>query len=181
MSHRIRRALKSSALIALLAFTQTLALAGAPAAAAPQANFSLRSLDGATVSAANVRGKVVVLVVGALFVLPLSRSQVQGIQKLSDKYGNQEVEVFWVSTDSESPKSKNYASDEQLRAFVAKYDKVRVLRDPDAQVSKQLGADQVPALIVLDKQGNVSGASTGGLDTKGDFAEELESRLAKLL
>ncbi|MEJ7617999.1 MAG: TlpA disulfide reductase family protein [Pyrinomonadaceae bacterium] len=181
MSHRIRRAPKSFALVALLAFTQTFAAAGPPAAAAPQANFSLRSLDGATVSAASMRGKVIVLVVGALFVPPLSRSQVQGIQKLADKYNNRDVEVFWVSTDSESPKSKNYASDQQLRDFVARYDKVKVLRDPDGQTSKQLGADQVPALIVLDRQGNISGAPTGGLDTKGNFAEELESRLAKLL
>ena len=57
----------------------------------------------------------------------------------------------------EDPKSKNHASDEQLKAFAQKYGlKVTVLRDPDGAVSKKLGVDQLPAIVILDKQGNRS-------------------------
>ncbi|HMF57869.1 MAG TPA: redoxin domain-containing protein, partial [Pyrinomonadaceae bacterium] len=66
--------------------------------------------------------------------------------------------VYWVSTDSDSPRSRNYASDEQLREFAKKYDlNLTVLRDPDGRISKQFGVDQIPAIVILDKQGNVYG------------------------
>src|SRR6185369_3512379 len=56
-------------------------------------------------------------------------------------------------TESADPKSKNFASDEQLRAFSNKYGlKVTVLRDPDGVVSKKFGVDQLPSIVILDKQ-----------------------------
>ena len=72
-----------------------------------------------------------VLAFGASW-LPLSKAQLQGVRKLADEYSDRGVVVYWVSTESEDPKSKNFASDEQLRAFAQKYGlKVTVLRDPD--------------------------------------------------
>src|SRR3954451_14162535 len=55
--------------------------------AEPQAgtNFSLRALNGSTVSSANTRGKVVVFAVGATWV-PLSRAQLQALRQLADEY-----------------------------------------------------------------------------------------------
>lgn len=151
------------------------------ALAAPTVDFSLRALDGQTVTAQSLRGKVVVLAFGAAW-LPLSREQVEGVQKLDDEYGKRGVEVLWVSTDSDSSKSKNYASDDQLRSFAQKHGlKVAVLRDPDGQVSKQMGIDQLPAVVILDRQGDVSGAPIGGLDPKGNLAEQLAPRLNKVL
>ena len=151
------------------------------ALAAPAIDFSLRSLDGQTVTGQSLRGKIVVLAFGAAW-LPLSRAQVEGVQKLADEYGKRGVEVFWVSTDSDSEKSKNYASDEQLRAFAPKHGlKVAVLRDPEGQVSKQMRVDQLPAVVIIDKQGDVSGAPVGGLDPNGNLAEQLAPRLNKLL
>src|SRR5918996_5135048 len=98
--------------------------------------FSMRSIDGQNVTSESLRGEVVVLAFGASW-LPLSRTQLQGIRKLADKYSERGVVVYWVSTDSESPKSKNYATDEQLRTFSKKYGlSVTVLRDPDGKVSK---------------------------------------------
>lgn len=149
--------------------------------ASPTIDFSLRSLDGQTVTAQSLRGKVVVLAFGAAW-LPLSRAQVEGVQKLADEYGKRGVEVFWVSADSDSEKSKNYASDEQLRSFARKHGlKVAVLRDPEGQVSKQIGVDQLPAVVIVDKQGDVLGAPIGGLDPKGNLADQLAPRLNKLL
>jgi len=143
--------------------------------------FSLRSIDGQTVTSESLKGEVVVLAFGASW-LPLSKAQLQGIRKLADQYSDRGLVVFWVSTESEDPKSKNYASDEQLRAFAQKYGlKVTVLRDPDGVVSKRFGVDQLPSIVVLDKQGNPVGRPIGGLDPNGNIAAQLAPILDKVL
>jgi peroxiredoxin len=149
---------------------------------APQAvEFSLRSIDGQNVSSESLRGEVVVLAFGASW-LPLSRTQLQGIRKLADKYSERGIVVYWVSEDSESPKSKNYASDEQLRAFAKKYGlNVTVLRDPEGKVSRLFKVDQLPAFVILDKQGNTAGSPIGGLDPDGDLVKQLSQPLEEVL
>lgn len=143
--------------------------------------FSLRSIDGQTITSESLRGEVVVLAFGASW-LPLSKTQLQGVRKLADEYSNRGVVVYWVSTESTDPKSKNHASDEQLRAFAQKYGlKVTVLRDPDGATSKKFGIDQLPSIIILDKQGNPVGDPIGGLDPNGNLANQLASRLDKVL
>lgn len=143
------------------------------------ADFSFRNIDGETVTADNVRGQAVVLAVGASW-LPLSRNQLEGVKKLADDYAGKGVVVYWVATDSENPKSKNFASDDQLRVLARKY-KVTVLRDPDGTVSKRLGVDQLPSAVILDKQGNISGEPIGGLDPTANLTAQLSERLKKVL
>jgi len=142
--------------------------------------FSLRSIDGQTITSDSLRGEVVVLAFGASW-LPLSKTQLQGVRKLADEYSNRGVVVYWVSTESEDAKSKNFASDDQLRAFAQKYGlKVTVLRDPDGVNSKKFGIDQLPSIVVVDKEGNAS-EPIGGLDPNGNLASQLASRLERVL
>lgn len=142
--------------------------------------FSLRSIDGQTITSDSLRGEVVVLAFGASW-LPLSKTQLQGIRKLADEYSNRGVVVYWVSTESEDQKSKNFASDDQLRAFAQKYGlRVTVLRDPDGTTSKKFGIDQLPSIVIIDKAGNAS-EPIGGLDPQGNLASQLASRLDKVL
>src|SRR2546426_4635332 len=140
--------------------------------------FSLRAIDGETVTSASLRGEVVVLVFGASW-LPLTKNQMEAVKKLADQYAGRGVAVYWVSTESESPKSKNYVADEQLRELGRKY-KVTVLRDPEGAVSKKLGVDQLPSVVIIDKQGNVA-ATIGGMDPLVDLAKQLAERLSKIL
>jgi len=143
-------------------------------------DFSLRSVDGQSITSDSLRGEVVVLAFGASW-LPLSKAQLQGIRKLADEYSDRGVVVYWVSTESADPKSKNFASDEQLKAFAQKYGlKVTVLRDPDGSVSKKFGVDQLPSIVIIDKQGNPT-EPIGGLDPNGNLASQLASRLDKVL
>ena len=143
--------------------------------------FSMRSIDGRPVTSESLRGEVVVLAFGASW-LPLSRTQLQGIRKLADEYSDRGVVVYFVSTESEDAKSKNFASDEQLRAFAEKYGlKVTVLRDPDGAVSKKFGIDQLPSIVILDKQGNVVGEPVRGIDPQGNLAGQLAKSLDKIL
>jgi peroxiredoxin len=143
-------------------------------------NFSLRTTDGQTISSDSLRGEVVVLAFGASW-LPLSKAQLQGVRKLADEYSDRGVVVYWVSTESEDPKSKNYASDENLKAFAQKYGlKVTVLRDPDGATSKKFGVDQLPSFVIIDKHG-VASEPIGGLDPNGNLANQLAERLDKVL
>lgn len=143
--------------------------------------FSLRSIDGQTITSDSLKGEVVVLAFGASW-LPLSKTQLQGVRKLADEYANRGVVVYWVSTESEDQKSKNFATDEQLRAFAQKYGlKVTVLRDPDGVVSKKLGVEQLPSIVILDKEGRPVGQPIGGLDPNGNIAAQLASVLDKIL
>jgi len=55
-----------------------------------------------------------------------------------------------------------------------------VLRDPDGAVSKRLSVDQLPSVVIIDKQGNVA-ATIGGMDPTVDLAKQLAERLSKIL
>ena len=168
----------------MLLFAQ--AFAGASASARTQdglLDFSLRSVDGGQITSEQLRGDVVVLAFGASW-LPLSRTQIEGVQRLADEYRDRDLRVYWVSTDSESQKSKNYATDDQLRSFARKNGlKIGVLRDPDGALFKRMGVDrnQLPALVIFDKDGQISGDPIGGLDPEGNLVQRLSPRLNKLL
>jgi alkyl hydroperoxide reductase subunit AhpC len=103
----------------------------------------------------------------------------EGLKKIADDYAGRGVAVYWVSTESDSAKSKNFADDNQLRELGRKY-KLTVLRDPDGAISKRLGADELPSTIIINKQGQV-GAALNGLDPNADFAKQLASSLSKVL
>lgn len=146
-----------------------------------RSDFSLRSINGQSLGPNEWRGQVVVLAVGASW-LPMSRKQAQGVRKLANDYGKRGVVVYWVSTDSESPKSKNYATDEQLKEFARRHElNVTVLRDPEAVTVKRLGVDQLPAIIILDRAGHVYRSPITGLDPEGDLSDQLAEPLNELL
>jgi peroxiredoxin len=166
--------------VALSVFLATLPVLAHQRAGGP-VEFSMRSIDGQTITSSSLKGEVVVLAFGASW-LPLSRTQLQGVRKLADEYSNRGVVVYWVSTESEDAKSKNYATDEQLKAFAQKYGlKVTVLRDPDGAISKKFGVDQLPSIVILDKTGAPVGSPIGGLDPGGNIAAQLAPILDKVL
>lgn len=169
-----------------LALVVLMALSGAalplPHTASGPLDFKLHSTDGGEISSEMIRGDVVVLAFGSSFLGSLSKTQVHGVQELADQFGARNVRVYWVSTDSASPKSKTYATDEQLSAFARKNGlKVAVLRDPEGALFKQTGADQLPAIVILDRAGAISGSPVGGLDPKRSLVDVLSSRLNALL
>ena len=174
MFSKIRKATAVTACVLAVAMTVSL-----PMPAQNQSpEFSLRAIDGETVTSASLRGEVVVLAFGASW-LPLTRNQMEAVKKLADQYAGRGVAVYWVSTDSENPKSKNYVADDELRALARKY-KVTVLRDPEGVISKKLGVDELPSVVIIDKQGNVA-ATIGGMDPNADLAKQLAERLNKIL
>lgn len=163
---------------AIAVFIFAVSLAPISFAQSSAADFSLKAIDGENVTAQSLRGEVAVLAFGASW-LPLSRNQMESVKKLADQYAGRGVAVYWVSVDSDNPKSKNYVADDQLRELARK-NKVTILRDPDGAVSRKLSVDQVPAIVILDKQGNVA-ATIGGMDPNANLTTQLSARLDKIL
>ncbi len=174
MLSKFPRKLAAAALVGALVFGQAFGRA------ARGVEFNLRTVDGGSITSEMLRGDVVVLAFGASW-LPISRDQVRGVQNLADEYRDRDLRVYWVSTDSEKPQSKNYATDEQIRAFARKHGlKVAILRDPDGALFKTMGVErnQLPAIVILDREGNVA-ETIGGLDPEGNLVSKLSPRLGK--
>jgi cytochrome c biogenesis protein CcmG/thiol:disulfide interchange protein DsbE len=163
---------------AIAVFIFALAFVPASLAQGGAVEFSLRAIDGEPVTSQSLRGEVAVLAFGASW-LPLTRTQLEGVKKLADQYAGKGVAVYWVSVDSDNPKSKNYVPDDQLRDLARKY-KVTILRDPDGAASRKMGVDQLPSVVILNKQGNIA-ASMGGMDPTANLTTQLAARLDKIL
>jgi peroxiredoxin len=173
----------------VLAFTITLVLSGT-AIAQKQSNAlvaqtaSLQTLDGEVVSLPTLKGKIVVLAIGASW-LPLSKQQMITTNKLVKKYGKQDVVIYWVSTDSANVKSKNYASNEQIQAVATKNKlTATVLRDSDGMLTlKKFNVDQLPSFVILDKTGKPIGEPYGGLDPENEpeIFTQVSSAIDKIL
>ena len=174
MFSKFPRKLFAVALAGVLVFGQAFA------STARGVEFNLRTVDGGSITSEMLRGDVVVLAFGASW-LPLSRRQVEGVQGLADEYRDRDLRVYWVSTDSEKPQSKNYATDDQIRSFARKNGlKVAVLRDPDGALFKTMGVErnQLPAVVILDREGNVA-ETIGGLDPDGNLVSKLAPSLGR--
>ncbi|MFV0388802.1 MAG: TlpA family protein disulfide reductase [Pyrinomonadaceae bacterium] len=143
------------------------------------------SIDGEKVDVEAQKGKVVVMAIGASW-LPLSNNQAGIINKLVTTYeGNDDIVFYFIATDSSSTKSKNYASNEDILKFKNKNKlNVSVLRDNDGKTSiEKFQLDQLPAFIILDKDGKVDGDPITGIDPGGtnELVGVLSGRIDKLL
>lgn len=142
----------------------------------------LPSLSGGSVDVQAQKGKVVVLAIGATW-LPLSGKQAEFTNSLAKKYAGKNVSIYFIATDSTNPRSKNYATDDQIRQWASTNRlTVTVLRDSDGvSVMRKFAVDQLPAFIVLDKNGNQSGDASGGIDPKYDVTVPIGKKVDALL
>ena len=149
---------------------------------AASAQTSLTKLDGGSVDVQAQEGKVVILAVGASW-LPLSGKQAEYTNMLAKKFAGKNVAIYFVLTDSTSPKSKNFASSEDIRKFAATSKLgVSILRDSDGAVTlKKFNIDQLPSFVILDKDGNQSGEPFGGVDPKFDITVPISKAVDRLL
>ena len=146
------------------------------------AQTSLTGLDGSKVDVQNQRGKVVILAIGASW-LPLSGEQAKEVNALAKMYAGRNVAIYVVATDSLTPNSKNFASNDDIKKFVAaKKVTVPVLRDPEgAATLSKFGVDQLPAFVILDKNGKQAGEAIGGSDPKFDITVPISKVVDGLL
>ena len=145
---------------------------------------TLTTLDGEKVDVQGQKGKVVVLAIGASW-LPLSNQQAVLVNKLSKKYAGRDVVFYFVTTDSISVKSKNYADDAAIRKFAASNKlNVPILRDSDGAITlKKYGIDQLPSFVILGKDGKPATESYVGIDTdpKIDIISAISREIDEIL
>jgi thiol-disulfide isomerase/thioredoxin len=146
------------------------------------AQTALTGLDGSKTDVQAQDGKVVILAVGAGW-LPLSAKQAEYTNILAKKYAGKNVVVYFVATDSALAKSKNFASNEDIRKFAAANKlTVPVLRDPDGALTlKKFSIDQIPSFVILNKNGDVTSEPFGGIDPKYDITVPISKAIDKLL
>lgn len=140
------------------------------------------SLDGDKIDLNAQKGKVVVLAIGAQW-LPLSNAQAGFVNKLAKKYAGRDVVFFFISADSTSERSKNYASDEEIRRFASENKlSVTILRDSDGATSlKKFNIDQLPSFVILDKTGKLATDPFSGIDPNTDISIPISREIDKLL
>lgn len=146
------------------------------------AQTSLVGLDGSRVDVQGQRGKVVILALGASW-LPLSAKQAEYTNSLARRYSGRDVIIYFVSTDSTVPKSKNFASNDDIKKFATTNKlTVLVLRDGDgAATLKRFNVDQIPSFVILDKSGNMVGEAFGGIDPKYDVTVPISRAVDRIL
>ena len=146
------------------------------------AQSQMTSLGGGNFDMQSQKGKVVILAVGATW-LPLSVKQAEYANMLAKRYTGKNVVVYFVATDSNLPKSKNFASDDDIRKFMGTSKlTVPVLRDSDGAFTlKKYNIDQLPSFVVIDKQGNQAGDALGGIDPKFDITIPISKSVDGLL
>jgi thiol-disulfide isomerase/thioredoxin len=162
-------------LAAIFIVTAAFALAGA-------AQIPLAGLDGSRIDVQGQRGKVVILALGASW-LPLSAKQAEYTNTLAKKYAGRDVVVYFVSTDSLTAKSKNFASNDDVKKFATTNKlTVTVLRDGDGVATlRKFNVDQIPSFVILDKNGNMVGDAFGGIDPKYDVTVPISRAVDKIL
>jgi thiol-disulfide isomerase/thioredoxin len=163
MHKRFRLTLPFLALLAgLFLFPHYLRADAAPA-------WTLKDLNGKTVSLSDFKGKVVVLDIWATWCPPC-RAEIPHFIELQDQYKDKGVTVVGMSVDSTGP------------AAVAKFVEENKMNYPivmaDEATATAYGADQgIPFTIVIDKNGQVV-ARHLGLTDKETFQDDIAKALA---
>jgi peroxiredoxin len=146
-----------------------------PGASAP--DFTLKDTKGESFSLAGLKGKnPVVIVFWSIFCEPC-RFEMPVIQKLSDKYKAQGLEVVSVVLDGEPLKSS-------IEGFIKQENyTVRTLIDElDAKemfkVADPYGVGGTPTIYIVDRQGKVALAKSGRIKEE-DLEKAIQSVLKK--
>ncbi|MEP6925680.1 MAG: TlpA disulfide reductase family protein [Pyrinomonadaceae bacterium] len=138
---------------------------------------SLQNLDGSTLTVGNLKGKVTILAIGATW-LPLSKQQAIIVNQLQQSYGKRDVAIYFVSTDASDVKSKNYADNAKIKSF-GERNKIStaILRDTEGTTMKFYNLDQIPAFVILNKDGEIAGVVTG-LGTEEDSTKNTVAQIS---
>jgi len=157
-------------------FFVTLLLTVLASSALAQQGASFTTATGETLTTAEMRGKVVVMVFSAVND-PQCRDEFKMLQSLFERYSrSNKVDFFWVSTDAAG--SVNEA---QWKSPCGATGGIPILRDPNRAAFKQFGARQLPTIIILSQQGQVVGGARGGFSPNANFAADLSTVIDSLL
>lgn len=171
----MKKSLILSLLLALLVATNALGVQSRG-----YSGLTFRSLEGASVNLGDLQGRVTVVSFSAKGI-PLVGTELSQLQRLATKFGNQGLVVIWVSTNSTNPKSSDFASDADLRSLANQYPRIKIVRDPEESSFRQIGADTLPTILVLNQKGQPVGNPHVGIDPQADLVNKLSNTVNTLL
>lgn len=120
---------------------------GAVGSQAP--DYAAPTLDGDTISLAELRGNAVLLNVWATWCPPCRR-EMPDLQALHEEFGGAGLRVVGVSIDAAG-------ADEMVREFLEDYGiTYTILRDPADRITSLFPAPGVPNTILIDAEGKVA-------------------------
>jgi peroxiredoxin len=128
-------------------------------------DFQLTGLDGAQLNLADLHGSPAVLVFWTAWC-PVCKEEAPHINALAAKYEPQGVRVVGINIQDSPARTEG-----GIRDFGIKY---RIVRDPDASVTRRYKVTGTPTVIFLDRSGVVR---YFGNELPGDYP----SRLAALM
>lgn len=140
-----------------------------PPGPVPAPAWTLRDVDGKSVSSADFKGKVVVLDFWATWCGPC-RMEIPGFVELQKAYGNKGLAVVGVSLDKEGGRAvKPFMKQFGINYSVVLGDE-KIIRDYG-------GIEGIPTTFVIDRQGRIVSKHIGYVD-KTQFEREI-TRLLK--
>jgi len=130
----------------------------------------LKTLDGKSVSLASHKGKnIVVLDFWATWSKP-SVNAMPITEKVAQEYKSKGVVLYAVNQKETAAK---------IRPFLAKHKfKVNVLLDPNKAVGNKYGANDIPLLVLIDKDGTVQKIKVGSNNLEQVLKQSLDALLA---
>ena len=121
----------------------------------PGPAWKLQDLDGREVSAASLKGKVVVVDFWATWCGPCIQ-EIPGYIALQKKYGKDGLVIVGVSEDQKGP--------EQVKKFAEKNGMNYVIAMDDGKISEAFGGlEAIPTTFLLDRAGNIRHSKVGAL------------------
>ena len=145
-------------------------------------NASYTGLDGARYETSSDKGKVVVLAIGAQW-LPLSETQAEVLGKVMKNLKGKDVVFYFVATDTVDADAETDATDAELVGFARSSEiDAKILRDPrGSATTRAYKVDQLPAFVIIDRQGNMHQRPVTGIQPNRDISPQLTKRIESLL
>ena len=158
--------------VVLIAFAALAALAGCPGAekTAPSSSapdFTLPDLSGKKVRLADQKGKVVLIEFWATWCPPC-RSSIPVIERLHRTYGGKGLVVLAISMDE--------GGWDKVKAFTAEQGITYSVLQGNDDVSTKYLVRMIPAVFLVDKQGNIAKQFIGG-GSEADMEKEIKALL----
>lgn len=150
----ILRYLAAGALVLVLGLTFARAEALPILAKAP--DFKITTLTGTEVTAASLKGKVVVVDFWATWCGPCV-SEIPGYVALQKKYGKDGLVIIGVSVDR--------GGVDKVKKFVAKNGMNYLVAMGDETITEAFGGfDAIPTTFLIDREGNIRHQKTGSME-----------------
>lgn len=130
--------------------------------------FSLKDANGATVTPAEYKGKVVLLNFWATWCVPC-KAEIPWFQEFEAKFKNRGFAVLGVSLDEEGwDVVKPYVAERKIA--------YRMVIGSEEVSSIYGGIDSLPTTFIIDKEGKIAAVHTG-LVSKATYQKEIEDLL----